>query len=66
VNQSRRTLKAVNVVVIVPPDIHHFLPIFARWHLAVPTVAQDSLEASVERVEAHMDRKSHDDGLRIR
>jgi hypothetical protein len=61
-----RTLEAIDVVVIVPPDINQFLPIFARWHSAVPIVAQGSLEASVERVKAQVDGKPHDDGLRIR
>jgi pyruvate/2-oxoglutarate/acetoin dehydrogenase E1 component len=60
---SRRTLEVVDDAVIVLPDAHRSLSIFARWYSMVSTVARDSLEASVERVEAHVDGMPHDDDL---
>jgi hypothetical protein len=53
----------IDVAVIVLPDIHQLLPIFTRWHSAVPTVAQGSLEALVQRVEAQVDGKLPDECL---
>jgi hypothetical protein len=64
-SQSRRTLQVVDVVAIILPDAHQLLPIFARWHSAVPMVAQGLLEVSLEGLEAQVDRRPHDDGLRI-
>jgi hypothetical protein len=64
-NQSR-TLGAVDEAVIVLLVVHRLLPTFAQWHLMVPAVAQGSLEALVERVEAQVDGMSLNDGLRIR
>jgi hypothetical protein len=64
-SQSRRTLEAVDDVVIVLLVIHRLLSTFARWHLMVPAVAQGSLVVPMERVEAQLDGMSHDDGLRI-
>jgi hypothetical protein len=48
-SQSRRTLEVVGVVVIVLPDAHRSLSIFARWHSIVPRVARGFLEATVEK-----------------
>jgi hypothetical protein len=62
-SRSRRTLENDDVARIVLPDAHQLLPIFAKWHSAKPTFAQGSLEASVERVEAQVDGKPHDDCL---
>jgi hypothetical protein len=66
VSQSRRTLESVGDAMIVLPGAHRSQPTFARWHSTVPTVAQGSLEVSVERVETQVDGMPHDDGLRIR
>jgi hypothetical protein len=63
-SQNRRTLGTVDEAAIVLLVIHLLLPTSARWHLTVPIVARDSLEVSVEKMEAHVDRMSHDDGLR--
>jgi hypothetical protein len=52
--------------VIVLLDAQYFLPISACWHSVKPTVAQGSLEASVERVEAQVDGMPHDDCLLTR
>jgi hypothetical protein len=62
-SRGRRILEAINVAVVVLPDAHRLLPTFARWHSLVPTVARGPLEVSVERVEAQVDRMSHDDVL---
>jgi hypothetical protein len=61
-SQSRRTLSAVDEVVIVLLVNHRLLSTFARWHLMVPAIARGSLEAPVERVEAQVDGMSLDDG----
>jgi hypothetical protein len=61
-SQSRRILVAIDEIMIVLPDTHRLLPTFARWHSAVPTVSQGSLEASVERVQAQVDGMPRDDG----
>jgi hypothetical protein len=65
-SQSRRILVAIDEITIVLPDTHRLLPTFARWHSAVPAVAQGSLEVLVERVEAQVDGMPHNDGLRAR
>jgi hypothetical protein len=64
-SRSRRTLEAVDDAVIVLPDAHQLLPIFALWHSVKLAVTQGSLEASVERVEAKVDGMPHNNGLRI-
>jgi hypothetical protein len=50
-SRSRRTLEVVDVVIVLP-NARQLLPIFARWHSEVPTVARGPLEEPVERVEA--------------
>jgi hypothetical protein len=62
------TLEVVDVVVIVivMPDAHRSLSIFARWHSTVPTVARGLLEVSMERVEEQVDVMLHNVGLMTR
>jgi hypothetical protein len=64
-SQSRSILEAVVVAAIVLPNVQHFQPILACWHSAVPTIDQGSLKASVERVQAQVDKMTHDHRLRI-
>jgi hypothetical protein len=65
-SRSRRTLEAVDVAVIVLPDIYQFLPISAWWHSVKSAVAHGWLEASMERVETQVDGMPHDDCLMTR
>jgi hypothetical protein len=63
-SHGRRTLEFIDDAAIILPDAHQLLPTFTRWHSVVPTVARDSLEVSVERVEVQVDGLSHDDGFK--
>jgi hypothetical protein len=63
-HRGRRNFEAADGAASVLPNIHQFLPTFARWHSMKLTAAEGSLEASVKRAEAQVDGVFHDDGLR--
>jgi hypothetical protein len=62
-SQSRWILEVVDVAGFVLPDAHQLM--LVSMASAKPTVAQDSLEASMERVEVQVDGMSHNNGWRI-